>query len=1035
VTVARLGISYLDRMTREHALILTCACAAILLLGIPRSDARWAPFDSSGENARDETEIDAALQEAAITALGEREGAIIVMDPQSGRVRVVVNPQLAFTQALMPGSTMKPFTALAALRAGLINQDSRTVCPGRFTGLSFSLPCVHADHLPPFTPSQAIAYSCNYYFASLGQRLGRDQLVETMRSFGFGQPAGAGENEEVAGTLRPCQTGNSARIRNVESNHASPQSDCDAREAVGESNQIQVTPVQLLAGYTALVNGGHLFQVRAANANDFQTVERARINISEQHRTIITEGMRGAVRYGTASSAKLDSLPLYVIGKTGTALPAKGFRPNGWFVGFAGSSANSVSAGEMKPDEVKLAVLVLIGRSHGSEAAILAKPIFEAYANAISRRDTEAQRTKPTDGKSETNDTESPRSGSASTIRVHLVRDNITQELSLEDYVLGVLRTEGSMETEPEALKALAIAIRTYAVKNRGRHAKDGYDFCSTTHCQRFAASGVGSPSVSKGSYDDQRLADAPATDIMIAAVKATGGQVLLDDHGQPAEVYFGASCGGETANLGTLWGASPPSYLRGVRDEYCLSGPHATWTDVITRADLLRALQSDARTDVGAQLDQIIINKRDETGRAEFITLEGEHRKTVRGWDFKIIVGRVLGWNVLKSSRFEVARAGSNFVFRGSGFGHGLGLCQEGAHVMAQRGASCTRILEKYFPGTSVTRRDQVAARLSGNGSFDLSAEGAKVLAEENLCGPLRNPLRPLRLNASLDYHAREAWKADLLSCSSGVLQVAGVESLQPHSGEMFIAPKEKMKGKLRRSAMFSATPFDELSHSAPTELLKLSKTLVYKHSVPTGPTTNQRYLTISSEHFRVTYPASVDRRDADQVLNTLEASRADFLHRAAAASVPIEIPTLQIRLNESTGDFTSRTGQPWWAAAATKGNRIELQPVGLLKRRGVLTNTLRHELAHTVIDAVSRNRAPRWLEEGFALYLAGEGATISRYQRRGALSTEELEKRLERPGSQQEMRALYAEAYTKVAELIRYQSEASAWKKLAAS
>jgi hypothetical protein len=141
----------------------------------------------------------------------------------------------------------------------------------------------------------------------------------------------------------------------------------------------------------------------------------------------------------------------------------------------------------------------------------------------------------------------------------------------------------------------------------------------------------------------------------------------------------------------------TPPDYLRGVRDEYCVTGPHAKWQDVITRANLLRALQSDARTDVGNRLDQILISKHDETGRAEFITLEGEHRKTVRGWDFKIIVGRVLGWNVLKSSRFEVARAGTNFVFRGSGFSHGLGLCQEGAHVMAARGA-VSKILEKYF-------------------------------------------------------------------------------------------------------------------------------------------------------------------------------------------------------------------------------------------------------------------------------------------------------------------------------------------------
>jgi hypothetical protein len=194
-------------------------------------------------------------------------------------------------------------------------------------------------------------------------------------------------------------------------------------------------------------------------------------------------------------------------------------------------------------------------------------------------------------------------------------------------------------------------------------------------------------------------------------------------------------------------------------------------------------------------------------------------------------------------------------------------------------------------------------------------------------------------------------------------------------------------------------------------------------------------RLLTISSEHFRVTYPANLDRRDAGQVLNTLETARADFLRRASAALGPVNISLLEIRLNESTGDFTARTGQPWWAAAATKGNRIELQPVSLLKRRGVLTNTLRHELAHTVIDTVSRNRAARWLEEGFALYLAGEGRTISRYLTRSAHSTEELEKRLVRPGSQEAMRALYAEAYQAVFNLVQSQGEAEVWRRIGSS
>src|SRR5439155_6372374 len=301
-----------------------------------------------------QNKIDPAPQSAGGGALGRREGAIIVMDPQTGRVRAVVNPQLAFAQAAMPGSTIKSFTALAALRAGLIDAKSRSTCPGRFKGQSFSLPCVHADHLPPFTPSEAIAYSCNYYFATLGQRLGRDKLVETARQFGFGQPAGI---EETAGTLRPCKTGNNTRIR--ESAHASEQSDCDARAAIGESDHIQITPIQLLLAYTALVNGGRLWQPRISQS---EPVERSRIDISQPHRAIIIEGLRGGVRYGTARNAHLDSLPLYILGKTGTSQPAKGFRSNGWFVGFA-SHTRADSSAEPTSNEIDLAVLVLLSRS------------------------------------------------------------------------------------------------------------------------------------------------------------------------------------------------------------------------------------------------------------------------------------------------------------------------------------------------------------------------------------------------------------------------------------------------------------------------------------------------------------------------------------------------------------------------------------------------------------------------------------------------------------------------------------------------
>src|SRR6266404_2970665 len=114
-------------------------------------------------------EQDKALARAAREALGDREGALLVMDPQTGRLRAVVNPRLAFEQAFPPGSTIKSFTALTAMRAGLIDNESRTLCRGRFARDGFEVTCSHPKSKAPFNVKQALAYSCNSFFATLGE--------------------------------------------------------------------------------------------------------------------------------------------------------------------------------------------------------------------------------------------------------------------------------------------------------------------------------------------------------------------------------------------------------------------------------------------------------------------------------------------------------------------------------------------------------------------------------------------------------------------------------------------------------------------------------------------------------------------------------------------------------------------------------------------------------------------------------------------------------------------------------------------------
>ena len=198
-----------------------------------------------------EDRIDRDLSIAAASALGDREGTVIVMDPRTGRVRAVVNPRLAFETAFAPGSTIKPFSTLAALRSGTIEKDSHLLCREHFSHEDFTTVCSHPRNLPPLKPAEALAYSCNYYFGKLGEQLRESNFNSTLAEFGFGQ---------------------TTRINPIDVREAPgklPHGQWRAETALGEGDQIEVTPIQLLTAYSALVNGGHLLVPQIAPAESF----------------------------------------------------------------------------------------------------------------------------------------------------------------------------------------------------------------------------------------------------------------------------------------------------------------------------------------------------------------------------------------------------------------------------------------------------------------------------------------------------------------------------------------------------------------------------------------------------------------------------------------------------------------------------------------------------------------------------------------------------------------------------------------------
>ncbi len=947
------------------------------------ANSQTAPSIGSGEDR-----IDRDLSIAAASALGNREGTVIVMDPRTGRVRAVMNSQLAFETAFAPGSTIKPFTTLAALRAGMIEKDSRMLCREQFSHQDFKTVCSHPRNLPPIELAEALAYSCNYYFGKLGEQLRESAFNSTLAEFGFGQPTKINRTgaREAAGKL--------------------PHGQWRSEAALGEGAQTEVTPIQLLRAYSALVNGGHLLVPQIAPAAGFVAQHQTELSIDDEHRQTILKGMRGAVRYGTAERAKLHALPLYVLGKTGTATPAGGFRTHGWFVGVASRLDESPTV----PENTLLAVVVFLKRAHGADAADLARPIFEAYLQATRQGERETGRRGEgemvrqgeldTDPSASASFAASPHLPVSHSPRLlppspHLPVSVSSSSLTmlLENYILGVVAAEGSTEMEAEALKALAVASRTYAVKNLRRHGADGYDFCTTTHCQRF--------------IPIELAGRAQMSDAISQAVRQTAGQVLQDNDGRIVDSYFSASCGGVTANIGTLWGVKAPSYLIGGSDEYCLTMPHHTWRDVISSANLLRALESDPRTKAGGSLTNVSVSRRDVSGRAELITIDGARRRTVRGWDFKIVVGRALGWNLLKSSRFEIFRSRSDYVFRGSGFGHGLGLCQEGAHVMARRGAGYRQILAKYFPGTRVSSELRVMESLKVKNfagqegwftpaDFHRQASGAK----------------PPFLTRKFELPERSSKSASRQRRNHHLVSHAPRHSVMSHHAAS------------SSSRPFSPSPYFPVTPSPhPT----------FSPSPRASVSTGRR--TLSSEHFRLSYPAGLSQRDAEYVLRVMESNRAELIRRVSTGGVSFQLPTLELFIDESTGDFVGRTGQPPWVAAATLRNRIELQPFELLSRRRILETTIRHELVHSVIEAVGHGHAPRWLAEGLAVHFAGEGPNVARYWQETDTTLADLELRLSRPASAEDMRADYAAAYRQVKRLIDAEGESAVWRRVVES
>lgn len=254
--------------------------------------------------------------------------------------------------------------------------------------------------------------------------------------------------------------------------------------------------------------------------------------------------------------------------------------------------------------------------------------------------------------------------------------------VNIDDYILGVLPSEMPESYPVEALKAQAIAARTYLLTNKKKHASEGFDVCDSTHCQSYG--GV--------------LAEKTLTS---AAVADTRGDVLTYD-GRPASIMYSTDCGGATRGCDDR-----APYLKCVVEPDDIK--HTTWEKSYSLADLEKKLvKLGIKEAVG--LKSIAIGETDTSGRAVDLTVTGNSAtKTIPVSQLR----SALGGDVLKSTLFTIEQPEDDKItIRGRGWGHGVGLCQVGAKGLAlpPHNLTCDQILAHYFPGTQISGETQPA-------------------------------------------------------------------------------------------------------------------------------------------------------------------------------------------------------------------------------------------------------------------------------------------------------------------------------------
>lgn len=245
----------------------------------------------------------------------------------------------------------------------------------------------------------------------------------------------------------------------------------------------------------------------------------------------------------------------------------------------------------------------------------------------------------------------------------------IINRVNIEKYVAGVVESEAGHVAEYEFYKAQAVLARTFAIKNLGKHLREGYNLKDDVSSQAY---------YSKAHYTHKDLID--------SAVAATADTILVLQNCEPVLGVFHANSGGFTTNSEDVW-LTEVAYLRAKRDSFSEGVGSYQWEKRVEANLFYDYVAKRLKVANNLRLQKALLNF-DQSTRQSYFTYDGK----------KLKLSRLRSHFGLRSTYFTVENEGKNVLLRGRGFGHGVGLSQDGAIEMSRRGYAYRDILQFYF-------------------------------------------------------------------------------------------------------------------------------------------------------------------------------------------------------------------------------------------------------------------------------------------------------------------------------------------------